>query len=209
MKMKAEEIMMTEDFRRCADFHGHICPGLSIGFQAAKVLLQRLAIQRAADEELVAVVETDACGVDAIQVLTGCTFGKGNLIHRNYGKHAFSLVDRKRGKTIRVCLRAEAFPPDPAHLSLLEKMAGGKASPEEAARFRDIHREKASKILQSAPESLFRIEEIHLPLPPKASILNSESCAFCGEPTKADLLVDIQGQKACIPCAEQKTGRPE
>ena len=199
--------MLTEDFRRCADFHGHICPGLSIGFQAANILLHRLGIQKAADEELVAIVETDACGVDAIQVLTGCTFGKGNLIHRNYGKHAFSLADRRSGKTIRVCLRADAFPSDPEHLSFFEKITKGEASPEESARFRELHREKASKILEAAPESLFRIEEIHLSMPSKAVILNSESCAFCGEPVRADLLVDIQGQKACIPCAEKKAGR--
>ena len=45
---------------------------------------------RSRDEELVAVVETDMSGVDAIQFLTGCTFGKGNLIHKDYGKNAFS-----------------------------------------------------------------------------------------------------------------------
>ena len=39
----------------------------------------------AADEEIVAIVENDACGVDALQCVTGCTFGKGNLIFRDYG----------------------------------------------------------------------------------------------------------------------------
>ena len=47
---------------------------------------------RAADEEIVAVVETDMCGVDAIQFLTGCTFGKGNLIHRDWGKKRLFLL---------------------------------------------------------------------------------------------------------------------
>jgi len=88
----------SEDFEKCVAFHGHICPGLAIGFQAARVLMERLGVQRAGDEELLAFVENDACGADGIQVMTGCTFGKGNFIFKNFGKHAFTLVARKRGK---------------------------------------------------------------------------------------------------------------
>ena len=54
-------------------FHGHFCPGLTIGFRAALIGMRKLGVQRAYDEELVAIAETDACGVDAVQVLTGCT----------------------------------------------------------------------------------------------------------------------------------------
>ena len=78
--MKQDEIFTHEDFKRCADFHGHICPGLSIGYRAAKAGLDWLNEHRATDEEIVAIVETDACGADAVQVISGCTFGKGNFI---------------------------------------------------------------------------------------------------------------------------------
>jgi len=69
-------------------FHGHWCPGLALGIRASELALRDFG--KAGDEEIVAVVETDMCGVDAIQFLTGCTFGKGNLIHRDYGKKAIS-----------------------------------------------------------------------------------------------------------------------
>src|SRR4030043_1392109 len=107
--MTTHEKSVDENFKKCVEFHGHRCPGLAIGFQAARALMDRLGTKRAPDEELVAIVETDACGADAIQVMTGCTFGKGNFIFRNYGKHAFSLMDRKRAKAMRVCLRPDAF----------------------------------------------------------------------------------------------------
>gem|GEM_PF-194176 len=71
-------------------FHGHVCPGLSYGIRAAELCLSRLGANTA-DNPVVAVVETDMCGVDAIQFLTGCTFGKGNLIHRDLGKMAFNF----------------------------------------------------------------------------------------------------------------------
>lgn len=67
-------------FEKAVEFHGHVCPGLAIGYRAAELGIEALACGRDTDEELVAIVENDACGVDAVQVVTGCTLGKGNLI---------------------------------------------------------------------------------------------------------------------------------
>ena len=58
-------------FAEAARFHGHICPGLALGYRAAEVALERLRSGRAEDEELVTIAETDACGVDAIQFQIG------------------------------------------------------------------------------------------------------------------------------------------
>jgi formylmethanofuran dehydrogenase subunit E len=41
-----------------ADFHGHMCPGLAMGIRAAEIALRDIG-PHAADEEVVAVVETD------------------------------------------------------------------------------------------------------------------------------------------------------
>ena len=103
--MKDEANLLGGDFSKCIEFHGHACPGLAIGFQAARTLMERLGARKALDEALVATVETNACGADAIQVMTGCTFGKGDFLLKHYGKHAFSLMDRKKGKGVRVCLQ--------------------------------------------------------------------------------------------------------
>jgi formylmethanofuran dehydrogenase subunit E len=201
--MKDEEILSSEDLTKCVEFHGHMCPGLAIGFQAARTLMERLGVRRAPDEELLAIVETDACGADAIQVVTGCTFGKGNFIFKNYGKHAFSLVDRKRGKAMRVCLRPDAFKADPEYLCVSEKIQKDEASAEEIGRFRQFQQERTQKILDADAESIFKIEEISPDMPPKARIMESGTCDFCGEPTKMDLLCKIKGKRACIPCAQE------
>jgi len=201
--MKGKELLSSKDFDKCVEFHGHICPGLSIGFQAARVLMARLGARKAPDEELVAVVETDACGADAIQVMTGCTFGKGNLIFKNYGKHAFSLVNRKKGKAMRVCLRPDAFKADPEYLSIFEKVQKDKASSKELARFRQLQQERVKKILDADAESLFKFEKILPDIYPKAQITESGICDFCGEPTKVDLLHKIDNKKVCILCADQ------
>ncbi len=200
--MTAEEILWSEDFKKCVDFHGHICPGVTIGFQAAWVLMDRLGVQKAPDEELVAIVENDSCSADAIQVMTGCTFGKGNFIFKNYGKQAFSLIDRKREKAVRVCLLPRALEGDPERLSLFEKVRTEKASPEEKDRYQQLQQGKIRNILDATAESLFKIEEISPEIPPKAMIMESGICDFCGESTKIDLLRKINDKKACIPCSD-------
>jgi formylmethanofuran dehydrogenase subunit E len=58
--MKAENIIASEDFQECVDFHGHLCPGLSLGYRASQAGMERLESERASDEEIVAIVETDA-----------------------------------------------------------------------------------------------------------------------------------------------------
>ena len=201
--MKEKEILSSEDFNKCVEFHGHTCPGLAIGFQAARTLMEQLDVRKAPDEELIAIVETDACGTDAIQVITGCTFGKGNFIFKNYGKHAFSLVDRKKGKAVRVCLRPDAFQADPEYLSLSGRVQTDEASPGELVRFRQLQQERVQKILNADSESLFKIEELSPDIPPKARIMESGICDFCGELTKIDLLRKINGKRACILCANQ------
>lgn len=97
----------SELVQKTIDVHGHWCPGLAIGIRAAEFALSEIG--KASDEEIVAVVETDMCGVDAIQYLTGCTLGKGNLIYRDYGKNAFTFYRRRDNKALRLVTRREIF----------------------------------------------------------------------------------------------------
>ena len=78
------------NFDDAVKFHGHACPGLAIGYRVANLALKELG-GRARDEELVAIVENNSCAVDAIQLICGCTFGKGNLIFKDFGKQVIPL----------------------------------------------------------------------------------------------------------------------
>jgi formylmethanofuran dehydrogenase subunit E len=202
-KMKDRGVYSSEDFEKCAEFHGPICPGLSIGFKAAEFLMERLGVRKAPDEELVAIVETDACGADAIQVMTGCTFGKGNFLFNNYGKHAYSLMDRRNGKGVRVCLRPDAFKIDLESLSLSEKVQKDEASAREIKRYRQLQQKRVENMLRADTESLFKSEEVTTEIPAKARIMGSGICDFCRESTKVDLLRTTDGKKVCIPCSEK------
>ena len=115
--MTALDIINSEAFQKCLLFHGHICPGLAIGFRAATAGMAWLDEKRSEDEEIVAIVETDACSADAVQVLTGCTFGKGNFIYKDYGKMALTLLSRNSGQGVRIVLKGETARPDAEHMA--------------------------------------------------------------------------------------------
>lgn len=199
--MSAQTILASDLFKKCLDFHGHLCPGLSLGYQAAVAGMEWLAARRAEDEEVVAIVETDACGCDAIQVVTGCTFGKGNFIYRDYGKTAFTFFSRKTGKGVRVARKAEQQDPiDPEHRALLAKIRQGTATDLERSLFRAKHEKASMRILDLRPYELFTISEITVPVPEKARIEPSVDCAVCGEPTMSTKMVEKDGRKICRGC---------
>jgi len=189
-----------EGFAKCIDFHGHECPGLAIGFRAARAAMDWLKENRAEDEELVAVVETDACGSDAIQVLTGCTFGKGNFHYRDYGKHAFTLMGRKSGRGVRVCLRPGALEPAAKHRQLMERIRGNEATREEQEEFARLHQEKSREILGKSLEELFTLKETSQVLLPKARIEPSKRCQVCGEPVMGSKIEIREGKEICRSC---------
>ena len=198
--MNAQQVRDSAAFKKCADFHGHICPGMSIGFRAAQSAMQRLAEQRSQDEEIVAIVETDACSADAVQVLTGCTFGKGNFIHKDYGKMALTLMDRKTGKGVRVCTRQQPFEANSRHGELLQKMMQKTASEAEKAEFQQLHQQRGDAILETADDELFTITAVQQELPPKAHMEPSKPCDQCGEPVMGCKLSETNGRMLCRAC---------
>ena len=96
------------EYAEIIKFHGHECPGLAMGYRMATAGLKSIKSLHASDEEIVSIVENDACGVDALQCLTGCTFGKGNLIFHDYGKHVYTIYSRATKKGVRVVFNPEA-----------------------------------------------------------------------------------------------------
>ena len=186
---------------RVVDFHGHMCPGLAMGIQAAEIALREIG-PHAKDEEVVAVVETDMCGVDAIQFLTGCTFGKGNLIHRDWGKNAYTFFRRSDGRAVRIAARPDAWKRDPEHQELFAKVRANTASPEERARFQQLHQSQSRKVLDQDPDALYEVQEVGGPPPHRARIHASVVCGRCGEEAMETRIRRLGGRDLCLPCFE-------
>ena len=161
-------------WERCAAFHGHVCGGLTIGYKAALYAIELLELSFSEDEEVACVSENDACGVDAIQVILGCSAGKGNLLFHMRGKQAFSFYNRTTGKSVRLVLK-----PKPA----------------------DMTREKSFAYYQSCePKDMFDVKETVIALPEQARLFDSYTCECCGESTGANWIRLSEGKKLCLDC---------
>ncbi len=176
--------MMT--YSQIVSFHGHACPGLAIGFRMATAAMEALTASRADDEEIVAIVENDACGVDALQCVTGCTFGKGNLIFHDYGKNVYTVYSRKNGAGVRVLFNGQGIP---------EKL-------------RESREELMDWILAASSEDILCMTKVSIKEPTPARVRKSFPCAFCNEMVMETRLHDVVGQQACTPCA-QRHGQPK
>lgn len=157
----------------CVEFHGHACPGLAIGCRASLEAARLLGLTFSADEQVVCVTENDACGVDAIQRLLGCSVGKGNLLFKLRGKQAFSFFNRKTQKSVRLVLK----PLPDAEMS----------------------RPKRQEYILHAPD-VFEIKPVTVKLPEKARLMPGISCAKCGETTMESMLRLENGELLCLDC---------
>ena len=194
------------DIEGARRFHGHSCPGLTMGIRVAEIALREIG-SHSADEEVVCITETDHCGVDAIQYLTGCTFGKGNLIHRDYGKSVFTFVRRSDGKAIRIAAKPDFWgKPDPKERAIFDRLREGHpVTAEERQYFQQSREARIQAISQAPPEGLFDVREIDIEMPDKARILDSILCAKCGEATMASQVRRLRGEPYCKPCFEALT----
>ncbi len=166
--------MNQEIWNKAVAFHGHECPGLAIGVRASLVAKEILGVGISKDEELVCVTENDACGVDGVQALTGCSFGKGNLLYRGTGKQAFSFFERKSGKKVRL---------------MLKPFTGEMSRPERQAY-----------ILNAPVEDIFNIGEPKFDLPETARLFTTIACEICGEGAPEHKMRLQEGKKVCLDC---------
>jgi formylmethanofuran dehydrogenase subunit E len=192
-----------KSYNEAVEFHGHACPGLALGYRAAQYAMDALRAGRPDDEELVCIVENDACGIDAIQIVAGCSAGKGNLILRDFGKHAYTFIDRRYNRAIRLVQRPEPVIEriDPQASALRPKVMGGTATKGEIAEFQKRQAAVIEKILAMPIEDLFLIKEITPEIPEKARIFRSVQCAECGEMVAEHRARIRDGKFVCIPCA--------
>jgi len=192
-------------FAEAVAFHGHVCPGLAMGYRAAEIGLERLCSGRSEDEELVVITETDACGVDAIQVLTGCTAGKGNLIFKDHGKHAFTFINRRTGTAVRVATNPSfnVDTLDPALAPLRARVMQGKATDEEHAEFHERVHRIVDAIMEVPADEHFTIREADAAIPERARIFSSVPCAKCGEMTAESRIRFEDGKLVCYACSRE------
>ena len=188
-------------FEEVVEFHGHSCPGLALGYRVSVFALKELG-ERSSDEELIGIVENNSCAVDAVQVVTGCTFGKGNLIFRDFGKQVYTFIKRPSGDGLRIAVDWKSPEETEEERLMWDRYSKGDRSGEV---LRTVHNRKAKKIemiLSAGDEELFKVVKGRMDVPEEAKIYPSLRCAACGEKVMEPRARVRYGKIVCIPCFE-------
>jgi formylmethanofuran dehydrogenase subunit E len=170
------------EYTEIVEFHGHSCPGLAMGYRMSTAAMTGLGVSRSGDEEIVAIVENDACGVDALQYVSGCTFGKGNLLFRDYGKNVYTLFSRKSGQGMRVVFHGKGVPDG----------------------LREDRAAYAEFLMQCPDDAIIELQPVEYDMPAAARIRNSVVCPLCHEYVMESRVRHSGGRSLCIPCSERE-----
>ncbi len=195
-----------KDFLNVAlEFHGHKCPAMPMGLRAGLAAMKALGVERAKDKELIVESETGkghaaGCFLDGVMVSTGCTYGKANIEKLYYNKMAFTLIEAKSGKAIRVSLKP-AFFEKALQSPFVQKRKEG-VPPQDVSP--EITNPLVERILNLPESEFLDIGKVFQKEMKKGSPnFEVKRCSKCGEAVFTDKLKDVAGSGlVCIPCAE-------
>jgi len=178
---------------------------MPLGLRAGAAAMNALGVLRATDGQLLAELDLGEahcahCFADGVQMITGCTFGKGNIRQRGYGKFALTLIDRAGHKAVRVAPRAEAqaaTKQTPFFKEYREKGIPASQVPAEVV-------EPLIEQVMNAPDTqILAIGDVHeVAVEKRAEAFGSFVCERCGEMVVEKYGRLFDGRHVCIPCQE-------
>jgi formylmethanofuran dehydrogenase subunit E len=187
--------------------HGHYCPYSALGVKAGARAMRELGIRQSTGmEEVVAIVETNNCFSDGVQVVTGCSFGNNGLIYRDYGKTAFTLA-RRNGQGLRIAVRPDRVTAErsPEANELWERVVvQRRGSEEDGKRLRELWMDISFKILDVPDKEVFSLKQVNIEVPSYARIFASVKCSVCGEDIMEPRARLKDGKPVCLPCSGQE-----
>lgn len=198
---------MTHDrdiLKEAFKFHGHVCWASAAGVRAALAALRELNAERAGFSGVLhCFVEIGnnhgaQCFADGVQYGTGCTFGKDNIEKTGWGKLAFTLIDKKGEKAVRVSYKPGRHKLV-AESSFMKKRGLGippTEIPEEESW-------EMVNIIWDAPEDeVLSIGEVEpYPWEEFGEIMGLKPCDHCGEMVSIAYLRVVGDKHVCIPCS--------
>ncbi len=191
-------------FEMGMQFHGHKCPAMPLGLRAGLAAMEVLGVERSQDKELFIRAETGkghaaSCFLDGLMVATGCTYGKGNIEKLYYYKMAFTLVDIKSGRSVRVSLNPEFFQ-NALNSPFVQQRKKGVPPQEIPAEIADPLVEKVMAAPTSAFLDIGPVKEEAIPS--RQGMFEARPCAECGELVFVNKLrLGQDGKLRCVPCS--------
>jgi len=192
--------------------HGHKCPAMPMGLRVGAAAMNALGADRAKDGQLLALVELGedhcaTCFADGVQMITGCTFGKGNIKKLHYGKWGITLVETATGRAVRVTPKAEAMLANKQTEFFKEYREKGVPASKVPAEVVDP---LVQKVMGAPDEKLLSVGEVFkYEIEHRPHSFSSLVCEGCGEMVVEGYARIVGEKRVCIPCQERMTGAKE
>ncbi len=206
-----EEERVYELLEVAREFHGHVCPYVALGIRASLIAMKELGVGRldtsaSIEESTLAIVETNNCFTDGVQITTGCTLGNNALIYLDLGKTALTLVRRGDWEGVRVCVDPDRlrkhYPSNSVEL-FRKVVKERRGSEEDRKRLSELWEEAGRRML-SVPREDFKVERVKVKPIEQAPIFESFRCSKCGETVMATRAVKRDGETLCLRCAGEE-----
>ena len=187
-------------------FHGHKCPAMPNGLRVGAAALNKLGVERTGDSNIHVILELGdnhcaTCFADGVQVITGCTLGKGNIEKSHKGKWGLTLIDKATNRAVRVTPRAEAMMANKKSEFFTKYRMVGVAP----TKVPDEVVQPLVDMVMAAPEEKMMIvsEIFTYEWPKETHSFDGFVCEECGE-----MVVEQYGRvkgnkKVCIDCANK------
>ncbi len=205
-----EGLIKTGDLRgllqKAGELHGHWCNYLAYGVMAGYYGIKEVGVTNTGMEEIIAIVETNNCFSDGVQMITGCTLGNNSLIYRDWGKTSVTISMRD-GQAVRVALdpdfedkRPEVYP-DAYELFDRLVVKREPSEPEEYSKMMLLFSEMSVRELSIPFDKMFHITKTTIDVPEYAPIFESKRCSVCGENVMETRVIEKEGKYFCIGCS--------
>jgi len=184
-------------------FHGHKCPAMPSGLRVGAAAMNALGVKRAKDSQLIALIEIGdnhfaTCFADGIQMITGCTFGKGNIKKLNYGKWGITLVEAKSGRAVHVAPKGEIMSKNKQTKFFTEYRTKGIPA---SAVPQEIIDPLVNNVMTIPEEQMLNISDIfQYDLPKGKGTFASFICDDCREMVVEGYGRPHEDKKFCQPC---------
>jgi formylmethanofuran dehydrogenase subunit E len=178
---------------RSAARHSHLCPRQVLGVRIGLLATELFGTPPGENpgKRLLAIVESDGCFCDGIEVATGCSVGHRRMRVEDYGKIAATFVDTLSGRAVRIAPRLDA------------RQYAFTCQPQESRHY--FAQLKAYQILPD--DELLVVKEVQLETPVERIISKPGTrtvCDQCGEEIVNEREVSQEGQTLCRACAGER-----
>lgn len=174
-----------------AHYHGHVCPELAVGYRVSVLARQELGFDRKNASTQFVLAENMGSGIEAVQLMTGCTIGNQNFFAYDLGKQVYYFGLSGEGflpvEVLRLCLINEALIIDS---DFDQRIISGEASQVEIEDYSDAVSKAVHDILDLSDEQLFKKTIVSMHPPRFQSSTYYSKCSKCEE------IVDL---KKCVP----------